>query len=1052
MSNDLLNKPDQGTDPIQQNYSDDAIFSQLTNAEHMAKDGISQGGGAASPTKRGFFNRDGDKSSGDSAAGAAGAAAVGVAGLGAAEALGSKFNPIDSLSAVGGLKNALFGSARRKKSSIAGVTIGAVIGGSFFGFTIVSGPLQILHYAELMSRIHLTTHNNQSDDRTGKIFKTARNYKNQKVFRNNLGILGNNFADRISAKLKAAGYESSYHPRTGAFEGLRINTDEGPYKGKTEAEVREIVRQKFNGVELKKGSLSSFPGKESLYLDPRDMGYRKGIVETRGVIKVILTDTGSSGLAASIDSRVTGKRFGLTLHPFRRLDAKIIAAADRAIQAKKSAREQQAAEDQAINQETADNTYHGNTAEYQNSADSDNSPTKTEPEKQAQAEKNARAQQTKTAADSVVSEGQATDTAIINDEPGAISKFAGSLQGKATLGVAAIAGLACVARGIDAQASSIKEAQVNEPLMRLAVELQSSGSQTRSGQDTNPKQLRNYAYRLNGFSQSETFKAETGQPYDKTKVSETLKNINGSATPFHFLNEASANSILGPVCSSVGTGVLIAVSFLGGPLAAVAGLAGGLLFGPPIINALTHWLTGHAVNIADKGAELSNDIGYGTKLFANADSIAKAGSKLKPKKAAELSTQNKIAYQEQLNSESFFQKTFSPTNQSSVVSSLIDRTGALQTSSIGGTLSSLLSPKTYSGLFSTVLYQKAAADTFSESYDYGVDTYGFSADEMENAATSDPFANADNASTILDGKGSQANADRAAKYISRASKCYSANLTSTPSSQDPTVNVWSVMVDSSSNPNHNTNYYSDEYNNMSSECADSAPEWLSVRFLIFDTQTMKAVACDEGDDQTCAELGFSTSGKSDTTTAPASSTTADQATLYQDSTSVPCADGTMDAGIHTGYHDGSPVNIRLCALPNLPSQSAESRPGNSYSVPGANGLGLVNSRISGQFYALVTTAAKDNVTMRAESTYRTMDHQTALCNQNTRCSSGDYSKVANPGTSNHQMGLAIDFAKSDGVSGISRGDQWYNWLADNASNFGIKNYPVENYHWSPTGN
>ncbi len=832
--------------------------------------------GTASPAKRGgFFNRDGDKSSDGSAPGgavgaAAGAAAVGAAGLGAAEALGSKFNPIDAVSAVHSLKDTFFGSARRKKSSIAGVTIGAVIGGSFFGFTIVSGPLQILHYAELMSRIHLTTNNNQSDDRTGKIFKTIRNYKKQAVYRNNLGLFGNKFADRIGAKLTAAGYESSYNPRTGAFEGLRINTDDGPYKGKTEAELKDIVRQKFNGVELKKGTLSSFPGKESLYLDPRDMGYRKGVVETRGIIRVVLTETGSSRLAAEIDSRVTGKRFGLTLHPFRRIDAKIIAAADKAIRAKKSAREQQAAEEQANTQEVADKTNLGNTEEFTNTAQSDNSQTKTPQENQAQAEKNATAQQAKAAADGVVAEGQTTDTAITNTEPGAIGKFAGSLTGKVTIGGAALAGLACVARGLDAKASSIKEAQVNEPLMRLAAELQSSGSQIRTGQDTNPIQIRNYAYRLNGFSQSETFKAETGQPYDKTKVSETLKNINGSVTPFHFLNETPVNEILTPVCSTGGQIVLIAVSFLGGPLTAAAGLIVGAYFGPQIIDSIAHWLSGHAVSIADHGKALSDDIGYGTVLFGNADTIARAGSKLPPKKAAELSTQNKIAYQNQLKSESFFERTFSPSNQGSVVASLIDRSGTLRSNSIGSTLSSLLSAQTYGGLFSTLLSQKASADTFSESYDYGVPTYGFSADEMENAATSDPFANANNASTILDGKGSQENADRAAKYISRASKCYGANLTSTPSTQDPSVNVWNVMVDSASNPNHNTNYYSDEYNNMSSECADSDSAWLSIRFMIFDTQTMKAVACDEGDDQSCAELGFVSSGTSNASTAAAS--------------------------------------------------------------------------------------------------------------------------------------------------------------------------------------
>ncbi len=52
--------------------------------------------------------------------------------------------------------------------------------------------------------------------------------------------------------------------------------------------------------------------------------------------------------------------------------------------------------------------------------------------------------------------------------------------------------------------------------------------------------------------------------------------------------------------------------------------------------------------------------------------------------------------------------------------------------------------------------------------------------------------------------------------------------------------------------------------------------------------------------------------------------------------------------------------------------------------------------------------------MSASSTFRTMAHQKALCNANAACRQRDYSWVAQPGHSGHQLGVAVDYA---GISG-----------------------------------
>jgi hypothetical protein len=181
-----------------------------------------------------------------------------------------------------------------------------------------------------------------------------------------------------------------------------------------------------------------------------------------------------------------------------------------------------------------------------------------------------------------------------------------------------------------------------------------------------------------------------------------------------------------------------------------------------------------------------------------------------------------------------------------------------------------------------------------------------------------------------------------------------------------------------------------------------------------------------------------------TDTSSTAGSTVDMDKLFDNSTGVACADGTKDLGIQDGYHGGTKVKIRICAVSNLPSSGEESA--GNYGVSGANGKAIVNSRVSGAVYAMAAAAKKDGVSLTANSAFRTMAHQQALC----PC---DGVHVAVPGTSNHQMGLAIDFGGGlPATPGPISGNQFWDWLSKNADKFSYKNYPKEAWHWSPTGN
>jgi D-alanyl-D-alanine carboxypeptidase len=126
----------------------------------------------------------------------------------------------------------------------------------------------------------------------------------------------------------------------------------------------------------------------------------------------------------------------------------------------------------------------------------------------------------------------------------------------------------------------------------------------------------------------------------------------------------------------------------------------------------------------------------------------------------------------------------------------------------------------------------------------------------------------------------------------------------------------------------------------------------------------------------------------------------------------------------------------------------------------------VDKRVRDQFESMVLAAEKEGICLVALDGYRTYEKQLQLYN-----SIKDKSKVALPGQSEHQTGLAIDVAAcpmKDGTRDDSMArpdlskdfDQLpeYHWLQVNAIGYGfeqsytkdnikITGYPAESWHW-----
>lgn len=177
--------------------------------------------------------------------------------------------------------------------------------------------------------------------------------------------------------------------------------------------------------------------------------------------------------------------------------------------------------------------------------------------------------------------------------------------------------------------------------------------------------------------------------------------------------------------------------------------------------------------------------------------------------------------------------------------------------------------------------------------------------------------------------------------------------------------------------------------------------------------------CEEGE-----QSGASGGGGSSNETPPPTGEPIDKS---KDTSKMACAPGASNERV-VPVGDGS-VSIKLCDY---------------------GGVIGVNASWSNNMSQMVAAASKDGVVF-AGGGFRTAERQIALRRQN--CGSSPYAiyqmssgscrpPTARPGTSNHELGLAIDF------SGCQTSTACYKWLKANAGKFGVYNFAKEYWHWS----
>jgi hypothetical protein len=395
----------------------------------------------------------------------------------------------------------------------------------------------------------------------------------------------------------------------------------------------------------------------------------------------------------------------------------------------------------------------------------------------------------------------------------------------------------------------------------MGIESLAVGSQIKSGNNVNLDELSAMSTQLSGkdssgkvssWSQSQSIQANLGNPNTGVAPNSTLRSIGGNTNPFSFLDSNSIGGVINTACSGIVQYSLMAFTFftdftgIGFIVNTVTTLVTSQLAGP-VIDTVSHWMAGSAVDVAAVGADYGNAIDYGTTLASNQQSLMAGGEQLT---TAQVAANNQVVNsisQKEFSQQPVYAQLFNLSDSRSIISKMADNLSPSYKATFANMFSYVLGSgkNAISGVASLFSTKTLAAS--NTPYDYGFNIVGYSQQDAINPAVTDPYLNADYVvNNLVTNK----------KLIDNAKKCFGVNI-----SQDANLN-WNVTSDSSaSNLNPYTKDYQGNGCNMTApaDCnsnSSDACNWLRLRYFIIDTETMNSMGCYAGDTQACIDSGL----------------------------------------------------------------------------------------------------------------------------------------------------------------------------------------------------
>lgn len=881
---------------------------------------------------------------------------------------------------------------KAKQKTAAVLITGLLAGGGIVGFNILQGPLQLMHISQILQK-PLASQEKDTETRMRGILRFA---KSGELGHTRLTYFGSRSVEKTNAKLKDMGVTVS--EKTGAGRPMVYEIDSRKFAPGTSAESTAKAFLRANpGV----------PVDHVIIPEPRTRG---GIIQIRDPKGGPIDDK----IIKTVDKAVVGELF-----KGRKLGKTITAIKSRPV-----------------------TRFNGSYPKWH-------------PWKKASI-------RTADAADKAWKARQAKKLERGDRANSRVAKFKSKIT-PGTTGAGVIAGVSaaqlgiCLAKDIAKETPLLSHENAVQPAKNEAVELISFGEQERSNRDFHIVQPGREVQGLkdkNGktIHDSKEFNAlaNNGEGHGE-EMPQDIKAAFSERSPENDVSDALAGAD-GIVCSTGGqiAGGVIGVAALiaavptgGGSVAAFTAVTVGSA--AATVAAVTAVTTLVPKLLSDKPptAEMLESAPFrgsfaaiGSTELANDFYRKSGGSELSTRATSNVHQAVLQEDQKEFQSKSFMARMFDINDYRSLASRTIDHANpdpAENITNLAGSLTNI------GGLTSKVVSTfTPKAGAAGKAYDFGFPKYGFAPEDLNNPLMEDPYDNAEKAANILSSNES---------YIERARKCFGVEITNDPSTG------WEVNVAKNPDGNPEKEVIPSTKDYIDAKCAEGNDNWLRIRLFIFDSRTMEAYACYEGEDDACAgvEDDDSATAEVDNGTSESSSTEkVDVSKIGTNSDKVQCAEGSDDLGVVTTKYTGAfkkesgPLKIRLCQIPGIPGQ------GNNKSGGVTSGGAVVDARLSGVWVAIAKKAKADGVSLTSSSSFRLADS----CG-----GTGDGTSCARPGQSFHQTGLAIDFGEMGGFTAtgsstscsgrMTWGSKEYKWMRANSEPFGIKQYSAESWHWDP---
>jgi hypothetical protein len=736
----------------------------------------------------------------------------------------------------------------KKRAALGGGAGLAAILGLFFFFTF-TGPLQFIHFAQILQQFHFSTSEDQGDNRSFRMYRFIKSGGDVKEAR--VGVIGSKLANKMDAKFRAAGFEPIGNG--GTYQGFEIDRQNSKFKARTTADIRsELASQGINTAVEANGRITV----------SAESRYGSNISNVNGMMKRV----GYSKLASAIQTRaVAGKWFGFgRFHPMRAADNRINQKlADYWESFKKK-----------FNQRVGKGSYGvtGSAFGEKRTLINCDPPNECSDEdirynEEAQAyndEIDRQAAEAAKAAQELDGEGKAVNNEDQRERGDKTRELARRLGGRLTkaTGIGALSSTAvlCTVDGMNDKYEELKQDRIILPLIRLSLEFVAVGNQVMNGQDVDLDQLSAYNQYFDdpatgSWENAPSIKAEMGQKTtreltDDQKLQKDNLDTIGKSSPLQGIVDA-ANGFMPPglsvkkVCSTTGQVVstifTVGLSILTGGGFSIASMFTSAVFSSVAtevaMNIFASLFAGTAVDPFAQGALFGTNADYGLKLAASGFNMSKGGNELSGGESQELQEITRANIDRQFQNKSLAYKLFNPYDPKTAMSKLFDAPDPQLSGNFAKITGSMFN---IGQIFSSMpsVFSPSAGALTPLPYDYGFPDYGFSAGEMNNSAVENPYSNARAAVQLLKDD---------PELLERASNCFGVSI-----APDASGALGVTHTGEAPNPYNKSN---DSYSKW--DCNDSSTEWLRIRFFIFDTTTADALDCYINDDTTsCANVGF----------------------------------------------------------------------------------------------------------------------------------------------------------------------------------------------------